>query len=953
MALLNCVPRPEDPGGGARGLRGHADTMGIQAGEALSALFWEGKCRELLGELAAAHDVSQARTFRHSHFGHLPDDYMTETKAALVLGDGGRSPRQVLGIVRMAATLRAPRAPLSVQAEKNRCLEEKSRTARQLQEQEAKWQRERQDLELAAQRQGAVVDRLRTQVADGEQEAQRWRQRADRAEKDLRDTQDRARAAFARLVARYKHLQQHHQEYQQDEKAETAEQGVQAGGQASRKQCRAVQCRPPRRNASTSTASAATRPRHRATNTEPPDDEAAASPPSPPRQTSPPGERGGGAGDALTPQQQQPIFVPTENLLDVSVDRLDELLRPSPDRPPERPPELQAARPGPGMDDLESVLTAVRAKLVQTLQLHLAQRSRRPVSPTSLHDGHLDNRPRHRPRQTEQETQVWPGDILEDSVTTLQKDVKDGESQTSRGQPEQRIVKQDVLDRHAVALLSWSLRRASSHRPHRHHRPPDWRRLRDRLRRHIWPSLEDVVRPVTAATACTTEQPLHVHLASIKALCARAARDGARRQQQLVRARQRISQLTAQLAAVAVPFPTALFSSFVEETSNHSHGVHQEEPERARTHNIFLQRRLQDLIDSSAVTAGDLAALRSVHAKLTGQLSGQLPGQHDEPGQGSDEQSADSGIEKVQPQKGRRGLGEARGADRPGLSAPAPQSNDATEDNQSTADSKRQAKLVDDDEDLLLRRELRGGRRGGEGVVSERPAARTALRQPGTRWSCCRRLEEQLDHTPSKLVEGLPDERDLAEVDAKVRRAVRHLGACSRGCRAASAECVLLLRAVPLLARQLLIERRRVAHNKSPEARLLPAPPPNTPRDLDALLLRGPHRAVLVNAHRVLSRSCAARLQAQSLAHQQHLHAVRDQHHRHVQALRATHTQAVGKLMDQHAVAMCRERDQLRLQLRAEVQRDLQRDMRAVLARSTAHIEALHQAQLTSLLRTN
>lgn len=30
QALLNCVQRPEDPGGHAQGLRKHADTMGIQ-----------------------------------------------------------------------------------------------------------------------------------------------------------------------------------------------------------------------------------------------------------------------------------------------------------------------------------------------------------------------------------------------------------------------------------------------------------------------------------------------------------------------------------------------------------------------------------------------------------------------------------------------------------------------------------------------------------------------------------------------------------------------------------------------------------------------------------------------------------------------------------------------------------------------------------------------------------
>lgn len=48
------------------------------------------------------------------------------------------------------------------------------------------------------------------------------------------------------------------------------------------------------------------------------------------------------------------------------------------------------------------------------------------------------------------------------------------------------------------------------------------------------------------------------------------------------------------------------------------------ERQRAHTHNQFLQRRLQQLIHCSAATASDLAALRSVHSKLTGQLGCQL-----------------------------------------------------------------------------------------------------------------------------------------------------------------------------------------------------------------------------------------------------------------------------------------------------------------------------------------
>lgn len=174
----------------------------------------------------------------------------------------------------------------------------------------------------------------------------------------------------------------------------------------------------------------------------------------------------------------------------------------------------------------------------------------------------------------------------------------------------------------------------------------------------------------------------------------------------------------------------------------------------------------------------------------------------------------------------------------------------------------------------------------------------------------------------------------------------------------------------PRLVRQLLLERRRSRQADTrwwhccPSA---PSAPPNTPRDAT----RTP-RAV------ALSRECAARLHAQSLAHHHHLQALRAQHHKYIQvrptpvqaacppawwlqqlqcsarpwqALREAHSQAIGKLVDRHAVALCHARDQLRAELRAEVQRELRRDMRAVVARSTAALEALHHAELNSLLR--
>lgn len=75
----------------------------------------------------------------------------------------------------------------------------------------------------------------------------------------------------------------------------------------------------------------------------------------------------------------------------------------------------------------------------------------------------------------------------------------------------------------------------------------------------------------------------------------------------------------------------------------------------------------------------------------------------------------------------------------------------------------------------------------------------SALTRPG--WPSVARSDSQLDTTPSKLVADVADSEELAEVEATVSRVVRGLRGCSRGCGAAGAECLLLLRAVPRSAR--------------------------------------------------------------------------------------------------------------------------------------------------------
>ncbi|KAE8742292.1 hypothetical protein FOCC_FOCC012171 [Frankliniella occidentalis] len=93
--------------------------------------------------------------------------------------------------------------------------------------------------------------------------------------------------------------------------------------------------------------------------------------------------------------------VPTENLLDVSVERLDELLmRPHQDHQEPSQPRVEELDPAVGgMEDLQGVLTAVRARLVSALECHLAQRSRlscvatQTDTPVRGFDDHLERTP--------------------------------------------------------------------------------------------------------------------------------------------------------------------------------------------------------------------------------------------------------------------------------------------------------------------------------------------------------------------------------------------------------------------------------------------------------------------------------------------------------------------------------------------------------------------------------
>ncbi|XP_052127672.1 uncharacterized protein LOC127750321 isoform X2 [Frankliniella occidentalis] len=635
--------------------------------------------------------------------------------------------------------------------------------------------------------------------------------------------------------------------------------------------------------------------------------------------------------------------VPTENLLDVSVERLDELLmRPHQDHQEPSQPRVEELDPAVGgMEDLQGVLTAVRARLVSALECHLAQRSRLSCVATQTVRGFDDHLERTPLPSTGDEDECMQVDVEDDDREGAQEVVQRRSQETQvclvkvqlqhDDEHNQRVALQRsqgtqadngpqrdpiahhlqctlALERHALARLSRSLTgmapgslrrcplkrlfrpraapgqgtrrgprrgaeswtprdcsplkrlfrtrpapgKGTRRRPRRGAEswtPRDCRRLRGWVRRHIWRTLEDLASPASTVPSTPTQH----HVARIRRHCARAARSRAALQLQ-------VAQLSAQLQEG------------------------EDERRCARGHIEFLQRRLQQLIHCSAVTARDLAALRSVHDKLTGELAGakQLPGL-------------------------------CRDQDDDGLAA---ESKGSSDEGAKTASS----------------------RGGGD--------RKDSIDQGDDR----KRLDEQLDHTPSKLVEcepPAPEERELAELDARVCQVVRGLRGCSSGCSGPGAECLMLLRVVPLLARQLLLERRRTASAASPRAAQHPLAPPNTPREALSTPSSPPR------LQRALSRECAARLQAQSLAHQHHLHVVRAEHHKHVQSLNAAHLQTVGKLMDQHVVALSRAREQLRAEVRAEVQRELRRDMRAVVARSTADLEALHQAELNSLLRSS
>ncbi|KAK3909476.1 Kinesin-like protein KIF23, partial [Frankliniella fusca] len=869
MALLNCLQRPEDPGGFAQAHGDHAlcdsNAVGVLPGIAASdALFWEDKCHALLRELGAAHVVSQAMV---RDFDATLQNKELEWQQRL--------------------------------SERERCREERANALKQLRECEQQWKNERAELQM----------------------------------------EERARAAFGKVMARNRDLQQRLQEQQeQQEPPETSEKGVQAESGA-RCLSRAVQCGPVRLCHKSTATARPVRQLHRGTCTDVLHAVVRVDV----------GVQGavGGAGDPAaclrqdtTPgaatgaePPQPPREVPTENLLDVSVDRLDELLRPQQERPAAPPTDEPESPDTGGLEDLEGVLTAVRARLVSALESHLAQRSRlsctatqtdtpstgadeQPVTthqplPTKddedsmqvdLEDGgHRGARERVQYRS--QETQVCSGEVQLEGHHNRRATQQHSQGTQAGSELRRELVEylQGTLslERHALAKLNCSLtgmtpgllRRCapkrlarqlpvsceSRHRRcpprptrgSRHHRPPvrgrergpeswrprEWRRLRDRVRRQIWQraSVEGLVRPVTSVTP--SPGPAHRHLQGLSRHCLRTVRSRAA-------LRLRAAHLAARLQEA------------------------EEERRSARSHIEFLQRRLQQLIQCSAVNARDLAALRSVHEKLTGQLS-------------ADHKQAGLGQGETPPLADKQG--------------------------------KKQETSGDSEEKVVT--PGRGGTDRSD--------------KSGSKWS-----EEQLDHTPTRLVEGVPDDRELTEV-------IAHLTPITRA--ALPVPYPKFDRGLPPPPARRVGSCCWSASGRPPPPPPSPAPPPgpppgcapaapaappNTPREA----LPSPLRA---HVQRTLSRECAARLHAQSLAHQQHLQALRAEHHRHVQSLNAAHLQAVGKLMDQHVMALSRAREQLRAEVRAEVQRELRRDMRAVVARSTADLEALHQAELNSILRSS
>ncbi|KAJ1531085.1 hypothetical protein ONE63_005910 [Megalurothrips usitatus] len=523
---------------------------------------------------------------------------------------------------------------------------DKARALQQLHDNEERWQQERNELEREVLQQRETVDKLRTQLDDSTRESLRWRARAERAVRDLQETQapvrltgtgavwwrqDKARAAFVKLVARHRQLQQQlRQQQQQCQAVEMVDRAVDAADLAPRvvSRSRGVQCRPPRRHATTCTARPAPR-RHRATVTDPADIAAHPEGGEGAAERPPPSAPEGGGGDALVPHgPAQPAVqppevaaraAPSENLMDVSVDRLDELLRPrAPDAcpdtehcggvlQPERMEQQQqqqqqqqheelaahpAAPDGEASEDLEGVLTAVRAKLILALQSHLAQRSKRRRSLAEAQtetDSSLDERSRPC------------------SETCRGRDIEDTSVSTGAG----ALV---VLDTQALVGVE------SEHR-------------QDRRGEGLQATRETQVSPADLSPENDMVVVSEQSVVFVGARCGRRDAGTMTTSSRLpepgasaeTRSLQRESRLSAELADG------------------------EEERRRARSHIEFLQRRLQQLIHCSAVTASDLAALRSVHAKLTEQQEAQVDPSPGHRGEDKGGRRADAGPPEQPP----------------------------------------------------------------------------------------------------------------------------------------------------------------------------------------------------------------------------------------------------------------------------------------------------------------
>lgn len=125
------------------------------------------------------------------------------------------------------------------------------------------------------------------------------------------------------------------------------------------------------------------------------------------------------------------------------------------------------------------------------------------------------------------------------------------------------------------------------------------------MRRHaLQPPLEDAIRVVVPEPRRPRPQPVRRSLGRLGRACRTAAASRGRLGRRLGVALAELAEARRVLAEGEA------------------------ERQRARGRIAFLQRRLQQLIHCSAVNARDLAALRSVHAKLTGELpgAGRLPG---------------------------------------------------------------------------------------------------------------------------------------------------------------------------------------------------------------------------------------------------------------------------------------------------------------------------------------